>query len=94
MRHIAMVQSINKVLLKGIAHVDRWFPLECYEDKSEEEEVDLEVDQSVRELMMEKLATGTRVWILIAQLQDGRWAGFYCSGLGNKITTKNRHQMV
>jgi hypothetical protein len=83
MRHIAVVQSMNKVLLKGIAHVDRRFLLACYEDKSEEAEVDLEVERLVRELMMEKWAAGTRVWILIAQLQDGQWAGFYLSGLGN-----------
>jgi hypothetical protein len=76
MRHIAMVQSMNKVLLKGIAHVDRQFLLARYEDESEEAEVDLEVDRLVRELIMEKWAAGTRVWILIAQLQDGRWAGF------------------
>ncbi len=71
MHHIAMVQSMNNVLLKGIAHVDRRFPLARYEDKSEEAEVDLKVDRLVRELMMEKWATDTRVWILIAQLQDG-----------------------
>ena len=77
MCHIAMVRSMNKVLLKGIAHVDRRFLLARYKDKSEEGEVDLEVDRSVRELMMEKRAAGTRVWILIAQLQDGQWAGFH-----------------
>jgi hypothetical protein len=74
MCHIAMVQSMNKVLLKGIVHVDRRFPLACYKDKLEEAEVDLEVDRSVRELMMEKRAAGTRVWILIPQLQDRQWA--------------------
>ncbi len=88
MRHFAMVQSMNKVLLKGIAHVDRQFPLARYEDKSEEAEVDLEVDQLVRELIMEKQAASTRVWILIAQVQDGQRAGFYCSGIGNNSYKK------
>jgi hypothetical protein len=83
MHHIAMVQSMNKVLLKGIPHVDRRFPLARYKDESEEAEVDLEVDRSVRELMMEKRAADTRVWILITQLQDGQWARFYRSELGN-----------
>ena len=43
----------------------------------------------VRELMKEKRAAGTRVLILIAQLQDEQWARFYCSGLGN-----NPHKKV
>jgi hypothetical protein len=64
---------MNKVLLKGIAHVNRWFPLAHYKDKSEEAEVDLEVDRLVRELMMEKRAAGTRVWILSlsSKMDDG-----------------------
>jgi hypothetical protein len=44
MRHIAMVRSMNKVILKGIAHVDRKFPLARYVDKTEMAEIDLEVD--------------------------------------------------
>jgi hypothetical protein len=71
MHHIAMVRSMNKVVLKGIAHVDRRFPLACYVDETETAEIDLEVDQSVQELMMEKRVAVTKVWILIAQLQDG-----------------------
>jgi hypothetical protein len=51
--------------------VDRRFPLACYVDETETAEIDLEVDQSVQELMMEKRVAVTKVWILIAQLQDG-----------------------
>ncbi len=43
MCHIAMVQSMNMVILKGIAHVDRRFPLARYIDKTETAEIDLEV---------------------------------------------------
>ncbi len=68
MRHIAMVRSMNKVILKGIAHVDRRFPLARYVDETEMAGIDLEVDQTVQELMMEKRAASTKVWILIAQL--------------------------
>jgi hypothetical protein len=81
MHHIAMIRSMNKVILKGIAHVDRRFLLACYVDETETAEIDLEIDRSVRELMMEKQAAGTKIWILIAHLQDGQWAGFYRSGL-------------
>jgi hypothetical protein len=84
-----MVRSMNKVILKRIAHVDRRFPLACYVDKTETAEIDLEVDQLVQELMMEKRAGGTKGWILIAQLQDRQWARFYHSRLGN-----NPHKKV
>jgi hypothetical protein len=67
---------MNKVILKEIAHVDRRFPLARYVDQTETAKIYLEVDRLVQELMMEKWAAGTKVWILIAQLQDGRWAGF------------------
>ncbi len=35
MHHIAMVRSMNKVILKGTAHVDRRFPLARYVDETE-----------------------------------------------------------
>jgi hypothetical protein len=52
---------MNKVILKGIAHVDRRFPLARYVDETETMEIDLEVDRLVQELMMEKQAAGTKV---------------------------------
>jgi hypothetical protein len=94
MRRIAMVRSMNKVILKGIAHVDRRFLLARYVDKTETAEIDLEVDRSVQELMMEKRVACTKVWILIAQLQDGRWAGFYRSRLGNDPLQEGLHRVV
>jgi hypothetical protein len=70
--------------------VDRRFPLAHYVNEIETAKIDLEVDRLVQELMMEKWTAGTKVWILIAQLQEGgQWAGFYRSGLGN-----NPHKKV
>jgi hypothetical protein len=64
MHHIAMVRSMNKVILKEIAHVDRRFLLARYIDKTETAEIDLEVDRLVQEPMMEKWGADTKVWIL------------------------------
>ncbi len=33
--------------------------------------------------MMEKEIQGSKVWILIGQLADGRWAGYFRYGNGN-----------
>ncbi len=52
---------MNKVILKGIAHVDRRFLLARYVEETEMAEIDLEVGQLVQELMMEKRAAGTKV---------------------------------
>jgi hypothetical protein len=43
----------------------------------------MEVTRSVREIMMEKKVQGTKVWVLIAQIPDGQWAGYFCFGIGN-----------
>jgi hypothetical protein len=32
---------------------------------------------------MEKKVQGSKVWIVIGQLTDGRWAGYFCFGIGN-----------
>ncbi len=49
----------------------------------EPDKVSVLVDRLVRELMMGKKIPGTKAWILIAQIQDGRWVGYYCFGVGN-----------
>ncbi len=36
---------------------------------------------------MEKKVQGSKVWIVIGQLTDGHWAGYFCFGIGN-----NPHQ--
>ena len=83
MRHIAMVRSIGRVYIKGITHPDRAFPLTRY-DEEEPTEVDFGVSRSVREIMMEKKIHGSKIWILLAQTTDGRWAGYYRFGIGNE----------
>jgi hypothetical protein len=69
-RHIAMVHSMNKVILKGITHIDWRFKLTRW-DKDNPQEVDLEVMRSVREIMMEKRVSRTKAWILIPPLHNG-----------------------
>lgn len=76
MRHIAMVRSIGRVHIRGLMHPDRIFPITKYDDE-EPMEVDFGVSRSVREIMMEKKIHGSKVWILLAQTTDGRWAGYY-----------------
>jgi hypothetical protein len=83
MRHIAMVQSMGRVYTRGLQHLDRVFPIVKYEDE-EPGEVSLGVNRSVREIMMEKKIHGTKVWTLLAQTADGRWAGYYQFGIGNE----------
>jgi hypothetical protein len=43
----------------------------------------MEVTGSVWEVMEEKKIQGTKVWVLIAQLPDGCWAGYFCFGIRN-----------
>jgi hypothetical protein len=88
MRHIAMVRFMNKVILKGITHIDWRFKLTRW-DKDNPQEVDLEVMRSVREIMMEKKVCRTKAWILTAQLHDGRWARYYTSEIGNESHKKH-----
>jgi hypothetical protein len=47
------------------------------------EEVDIEITRTVREVMMEKNVQGSKVWIVIGQLTDGCWAGYFRFGIGN-----------
>ncbi len=82
MCHIAMVRSTSRVILKGLTKPDRPHVIQQL-DEEEPDEVDVEVTRSVREIMMEKKVQGTKVWVLIAQIPDGRWAGYYCFGIGN-----------
>jgi hypothetical protein len=35
--------------------------------------------------MMEKKIHGTKVWVLIAQIPNGRWVGFFCYRIGNNV---------
>jgi hypothetical protein len=82
MRHIAMVQLMGHVYIRGLQHPDRVFPIIKYKDK-ELGEVSFGVDWLVREIMMEKKIHGTKVRTLLAQTADGRWAGYYRFGIGN-----------
>ncbi len=82
MRHIAMVQSTSRVLLKGLAKPDR--PHILYRlDEEDPDKIDIKITRTVREIMMEKKIQGSNVWILIGQLADGRWAGYFRYGIGN-----------
>jgi hypothetical protein len=83
MRHIIMVRLIGRVYIRGLQHPDRVFPIVKYEDE-EPGKVSFWVDQSVREIMMEKKIHGTKVWTLLAQTADGRWAGYHQFGIGNE----------
>ncbi len=60
MRHIAMVQSMGRIYIRGLQHPDRVFPIVKYEDE-EPGEVSFGVDRLVREIMMEKKIHGTKV---------------------------------
>jgi hypothetical protein len=82
MRHIAMVQSMGRVYIRGLQHPDRVFSIIKYKEE-EPGEVSFGVDRSVREIMMEKKIHGTKVWTLLAQTADGLWAGYYQFGIGN-----------
>jgi hypothetical protein len=69
--HIAIVQSTSWIILKGLIHPDRQFPLQRYwEDEPDELEIDIAM--LVREIMMEAIVERSKVWTLIAQLSDGR----------------------
>ena len=46
--------------------------------------MDFGVSRSVCKIMMEKKIHGSKIWILLAQTTDGRWAGYYRFGIGNK----------
>ncbi len=84
MRHIAMVCLMIRVTLKGLCHPDRKHLIQRM-DEDNPTEVEVEVSRSIRELMMEKKIHGTKVWVLIAQIPNGRWVGFFCYRIGNNV---------
>ncbi len=84
MRHIAMVRSLQRIILKGLTKPDQPHIIQCLDDDGE---VDMEITRSVREIMMEKKVQGTKVWIVLGLLTDGRWAGYFRYSIGN-----NPHQ--
>jgi hypothetical protein len=45
----------------------------------------MEVKRLVWEIMMEKEIQGTKVWVLIAQIPDGCWAGYFRYRVGNNL---------
>ena len=45
----------------------------------------MEVKRSVWKIMMEKKIQGTKVWVLIAQIPDGRWVGYFRYGVRNDL---------
>jgi hypothetical protein len=48
----------------------------------------------VREIMMEAMVKCSKVWMLIAQLPDGRWAGYFQHGIGNDLHKKYAHELA
>ncbi len=90
-RHIAMVWSTSQIILKGLIHPDRQFPLQRYwEDEPNELEID--VTRLVREILMEAIVKHSKVWTLIAQLSDGQWVGYFRHGIGNDLHKKYAHE--
>jgi hypothetical protein len=84
MCHIAMVRSTSLVILKGLTKPNRPHIIQHLDNK-DPEEVDMEVKRLVWEIMMEKKIQGTKVWVLIAQIPDSCWAGYFCYGVGNDL---------
>lgn len=76
MCHIAMVRSSNRVLLKGLVKPDQPHVLYLLVE-DDPEEVDIKITRTVREVLMEKKIQGSKVWIVIGQLTDGCWAGYF-----------------
>ena len=87
MRHIAMIRLMGQFVIKGLVHPDCRFPITKF-DNDEPEEVSILVNRSVQELMMEKKIHGTKLWIQIAQTQDGCWVSYYRYGVGNESHKK------
>jgi hypothetical protein len=84
MRHIAMVWSTSRVILKGLTKPDRPHVIQQLDDE-DPEEVDMEIKMSVWEIMMEKKIQGTKVWVLIGQIPDGRWVDYFPYGVRNNL---------
>jgi hypothetical protein len=82
MPHIAMVRLSSRVLHKGLVKPDR--PHVLYQrDKDDPEKIDIKITRTVREVMKEKKIQGSKVWIVIGQLTDGCWAGYFRFGIRN-----------
>jgi hypothetical protein len=77
--HIAMVWATSRIILKDLIHPDRQFPLQQYWE-DEPDKLEIEVMRSVREIMMEAMVKRSKVWMLIAQLPDDRWAATSTTG--------------
>jgi hypothetical protein len=84
MPHIAMVWSTSGVILKGLTKPNLPHIIQQL-DNMDPEEVDVEAKRSVQEILMEKKIQGTKVWVLIAQIPDGRWVGYFRYGVGNNL---------
>jgi hypothetical protein len=84
MSHIAMVWLTSQVILRGPIKPN-WPHIIQQLDNEDPKEVDVEVKRSVWEVMTEKKIQGTKVWVLIAQIPDGRWAGYFRYGVGNNL---------
>ncbi len=78
-RHITMVRLTSRVILKGLTKPNRPHIIQRLDNK-DPEEVDVEGTRSVWEVRMEKKIQGTKVWVLIAHIPDGRWAGYFHYG--------------
>jgi hypothetical protein len=74
--HIAILRSTSWIILKGLIHPDRQFPLQWYWEE-EPDELEIDVTTLVREIMMEAIVKHSKVWTLIAQLSNGGWAGYF-----------------
>jgi hypothetical protein len=46
----------------------------------------------VREIMMEATVKRSKLWMLIAQLPDGQWAGYFRHGIANDFHKKYTHK--
>jgi hypothetical protein len=84
MRHIAMVRSTRWVILKGLTKPDQPHIIQRL-DEDDPEEVDMQVKRSIWKIMMEKKIQGTKVWVLITQIPDRCWAGYFRYGFGNNL---------
>jgi hypothetical protein len=90
-RHIAMVWLTSPIILKGLIHPGRQFPLQRYWD-NKPDELEIDVTRLVREIMMEAIVKRSKEWTLIAQLSNGRWAGYFQHRIGNNIHKKYTHK--
>ncbi len=86
MRHISMVRSTSRVILKGLTKPN-WPHIIQQLDGKDPEEVDMEVKRSVWDVMMEKKIQGTKVWMLIAKSQTAAGRATSATESGMIFTT-------